>query len=251
MTAYSPRPLFFLLGLLAVVGSAVGASLAQEATPEAGGVAVFPPDNLVAGATLAEWSARQWQWTASFPAGVNPGQDPSGETCGYGQSGPVFFVPRNFPPCVVAAGVAIFVPVAGTECSTVEPPPYGGRDETALRACAAADADRYTGIAVRVDGQALPDIRAYRVASPLFPLALPRNNVLGAPAGVAYAVADGYQVILHPLAPGDHEIMVHVELTDGTVLPDKVMRITVVEPLETDFGATPDSGTPGATPVMR
>jgi hypothetical protein len=72
---------------------------------------------------------------------------------------------------------------------------------------------------------------------------------LGVPAGVAYAVADGYQVMVAPLPVGEHEIVAHVELTDGTVLPDKVMRLTVVEPLVIAPAATPDLGTPAATPV--
>ena len=249
MTAFPARPLFLLLVSVAVVGGAVAASLAQEATPEVGGATVFPPGAPVAGATLAEWSARHWQWTASFPVGVNPGHDPTGATCGYGQSGPVFFLPRNYPPCLVPAGVALFVPIAGAQCSTAEPPPYTGRDEHELGACAGTEADRYTGLTVRVDGQALPDIQAYRASSALFPLALPQTNVLAAPAGMAFAVADGYQVILAPLAPGEHEIVAHVELTDGTVLPDKVARITVVGPATTEPGATPDMGTLGATPV--
>ena len=81
-------------------------------------------------------------------------------------------------------------------------------------------------------------------------MTLPEHNVLGVPAGVAYAVADGYQVMVAPLPVGEHEIVAHVELTDGTVLPDKVLRVAVVEPLGTDPGATPDLRTPRATPVM-
>ena len=238
--------LFVSLGLL---GGAGEARLTPEATPAAGGVTLFPPDGLVYGAMHSEWSARHWQWTASFPVPINPGHDVTGSTCGYGQSGPVFFIPRNFPPCTVPAGLALYIPIAGTECSTVEPPPYFGRDEAALRSCAAAEVDRYTGIVVRVDGQDLPDIEAYRASSPLFTLALPENNVLGVPAGVSQAVADGYQMILAPLSAGEHEIMAHVELTDGTVLPDKVLQITVVSPTVVNPGATPEFSTPEATPV--
>jgi hypothetical protein len=41
----------------------------------------------------------------------------------------------------------------------------------------------------------------------------------------------------------------HVELADGTVLPDETARITVVTPAALDFGAGPDPETPGATPA--
>ena len=249
MTATIPRPLFLLLASLIVVGGTVVASLAQEATPQAGEMTIFPPKVPVSGVTLAEWSARHWQWTTSFPVGLNPGQDSTGTTCSFGQSGPVFFLPRNYPPCVVPAGVALFVPIAGSVCSTAEPPPFAGRDEGELRACAEAEAERYTGITVRVDGQAVPDIQACRASSPLFALALPKHNVLGAPAGPAFAVADGYQIILPPLPAGDHAISVHIELTDGTVLPDKVARISVVAPPGGITSAPPDLGTPLATPL--
>lgn len=241
--------LLLLAAGLWVLSSVVGWSSAQEATPEIAGVSVFPPDQRVHGATLEEWSARHWQWTVSFPVKVNPGQDVSGATCGYGQSAPVFFIPRNFPPCTVPAGMAIFVPIAGTVCSSVELRPSSGQGEAALRSCAAEEANRYTGIVVRVDGQEVPNIESYRVASPRFPIILPENNVLGAPARAGTAVADGYQVIVAPLPPGEHEIMVHVELTDGTILPDKVLHLTVIEPVDINQGATPLPATPGATPL--
>lgn len=230
-------------------GGAVGSSAAQAATPTAQNVAVLPPDEPIYGASLGEWNARQWQWTLSLPVAVNPGQDATGAACGYGQSGPVFFVPRNFPPCVVPAGAALFVPIAGAACSTAEFPPDAGWSEAERRACAAAEADRYAGIAVRVDGREVPNIGAYRASSPAFAVSLPEPNVLGVPAGVAVAVADGYQVMLGPLPPGDHVVVAHAELTDGTVLPDEVLRLTVVAPAVGDPGAPPELGTPGADPV--
>ncbi len=238
-----------LLLLLCLFGGITGPFVARDAGSEGEQGVVYPPDKPVAGATPGEWSARHQQWTVSFPVGINPGQDVSGATCGYGQSGPVFFIPRNFPPCVVPSGVALFVPIAGTVCSTAEPPPFAGRSEAELRACAAADADRYTGIVVRVDGERVPEIESHRVASPLFPLLLPEHNVLGAPPGMAAAVADGYQLLLAPLPVGAHEIVVHVELTDGTVLPDKVLHLTVVAPPALEPEATPGLGTPTATPA--
>src|SRR5215213_632052 len=160
----SVRVTSLLLGVLVLLAAVVGSSSAQEATPIAR-APVLAPDEPVSGATLAEWSARHWQWTVSLPIPVNPGQDVTGASCGYGQSGPVFFIPRNFPPCTVPAGAVLLVPIAGAVCSTVEPPPYAGRDEVELRACAAAEMDRYTGIVVRVDGQLVPDIKAYRTSS--------------------------------------------------------------------------------------
>jgi hypothetical protein len=219
-----------LLVLLCLGGGLVASLVVSRPPSPSGGGLVFAAGDVVAGATLGEWSARQWQWTLSQPIGANPGQDPTGATCGAGQDGPVFFLPRNFPPCHIPAGTLIFVPIVGSECSTVEPPPFNGTNDADLRACAAADVDRYTNIIVRIDGEAVPDVESFRVASPRFALTLPEHNVLGVAPGTAEAVADGYQLLLAPLPPGAHEIMVHVELADGTVLPDKIAEVTVLPP---------------------
>jgi hypothetical protein len=219
--------LLFLLGLVLLGG--LVATLMRDDVPEMlDGVPVVHPTATIDGLSLGQWSARHWQWTLGFPIATNPGLDATGASCGAGQDGPVFFIPRNFPPCTVPEGKYVLVPLVGTECSTVEPPPWHGGDEAALRECAGADVDRYTGIVVRVDGVLVPEVGDFRALSPVFPVELPESNVLGAPAGDADMVADGYQLMLAPLPPGEHEIVVHVELADGTVLPDKVLVLTVV-----------------------
>ncbi len=119
-------------------------------TPEVAAVEILPPDEPWGGATRGEWDARSWQWLFSMPANVNPGSDATGERCGYGQSGPVFFLVGTRGAteitCVVAEGTAIFVRVAGSDCSTTEPPPYFGRTEEELRTCATALVDKITDV---------------------------------------------------------------------------------------------------------
>lgn len=238
MTSLNIGPLVVLFAFFASAPDLI----AMEATPEPQAspvVEAMPakPEGLmyaegeeIHGASLGEWSARYWQWVTSLPVGENPAQDPTGAMCGYGQTGPVFFIPRNMPPCTVPAGVSVFLPIAGSQCSTLEPPPFHGDDEASLRACAAIEADRYTRIVVRVNGEVVPDVEQYRAASPVFSMQLPENNILAVPAGTGLAVADGYQVVLRPLPPGTHEIVVHVEVIDGYALPDKTLHLTVVEP---------------------
>ena len=99
-----------LIALIAVApGSRVG--LAQEATPEVAG-GMLPPDAEVDGLDLAEWSTRSWQWFFSLPQAVNPYFDETGQSCGYGQSGPVFFLAgaeRSLErSCVVPEGAYVF-----------------------------------------------------------------------------------------------------------------------------------------------
>ena len=230
--------LIFMIGML-IVGSRQPSNVSDAA--------VYRPGVVVENVSQGEWSARHWQWTLSLPAGSNPGQDVTGTYCGFGQSGPVFFLPRNFAPCTVPAGTSIFIPIVGTECSTSEPVPFSGTSEDELRGCAAAEVERYTNIEVRINGEVVPNIQSYRTSTPLFSVMLPEENVLGAPAGATYAVADGYHVMIKPLDPGEHEIVVHLELADGTVLPDKFAVITVVEPTWERPQATPAVATPVVT----
>lgn len=167
---------------------------------------------------LGEWSARSWQWFFSLPPDVNPFYDETGDRCGYGQSGPVFFlagadhsVARS---CVVPVGVHIFVPLLVSECSTVESPPFFGRDEPELRQCAADAVDMaesaldMTAMQLTIDDQAIDHLSAYRAASPLVTLWLPKSNDLGSDKAVADSMADSYQVMLNPLTEGDHVVVI-------------------------------------------
>ena len=183
------RPLAALLVLsfsLALVGPAAVAQVATPVASPAAGPRVLPPDEPAYGATYAEWLARQTQWMLSFPASVNPATDPTGERCGYGQSGPVFFLapvfgasPQATRACTVPAGVALLLPLFGTECSTDEPPPFFGRDEAELRACAAAEIEAFAPEAtmgVSLNGATVPARGRYRVQTPPTVVALPPDD---------------------------------------------------------------------------
>src|SRR4051812_2003120 len=78
---------------LSVIGMTLGPGRvdAETATPEAS-IGVLGPDAMVDGHSLAEWSARSWQWFFSVPMAVNPFADETGTACGVGQAGPVFFL---------------------------------------------------------------------------------------------------------------------------------------------------------------
>ena len=175
-----------LMGLVAAMHE-TPAGLAQEATPAAG--VVLPPEAEVDGVNLAAWSARSWQWSFSFPQDINPAFDTTGEVCGYGQSGPVFFLAGSERSversCVIPQGVYVFVPLLGSECSIVEPPPFFGRDEADLRRCASDAVDHaqsafdMSEMALTVDGETIAGLASYRTLTPLFRLWLPEENLLG------------------------------------------------------------------------
>ena len=182
-------------------------------TPDAAGIGILPPDEGWGGLTRGDMAALWWQRLLSMPEVINPYFDSTGERCGYQQSGPVFILPGNFAggvverTCVVAEGTAIFVYVAGATCSTIEPPPYFGRTEEELRACATATFDRETSdFQAGVDGQEVADLADYRITSPMFTITIPEDAVFGMEPGVGQAVAAAYGFIIAPPPPGQYEI---------------------------------------------
>jgi hypothetical protein len=200
-------------------------------TPDAVAVEILPADESWGGATRGEWSARWWQWLYSMPEAVNPSFDITDERCGYGQSGPVFFLPGNWTgevlevTCVVAEGTAIYVWVSGAQCSTVEPPPFFGRTEDELRACATENADRLTNIELRINGHDVPDLEAYRDVAPLSTIVFAEDNFLGVPPGVAQAVSDDYSVMIAPPPPGEYEVTISSSYDN---LPSNNRTVTVI-----------------------
>lgn len=224
-------------------------AIAQDAAAE--GLTVVAPDELVDGASLGEWLARNWQWSVSLPESANPSFDPTGDWCGYGQFGAVFFLPASFtlePPedltCVAPAGAHLYLTIGGSECSTVEPPPFFGRDEAELTACAAAYTDTILDIEVSLDGVPLENVGQYRAVSPLSTFLFPEDNVFGVPAGPAQFVADGYGLIIAPPAPGEYDMSVSARFEGDDAPFATTMTVIVAEPQVIE----PD-GQGAATPV--
>ena len=256
MPRLCPRSLLIALLSLTLLAGAGAPAIAQDATPAPGGVTILGPDESYAGVTRGEWTARWAQWALSFPAEINPNFDPTGAQCGYGQSGPVFFLPGAFMPepydrtCVVPEGAAIFVSLNGAECSTVEPPPFFGRNEAELAACAEAFTDESSDLQASINGEAVPGLEAYQVGSPLFALTFAEDNIFDVPAGVGLAVANSYSFIIAPPPPGEYEITLTADFTavGGEVLTGTT-RVIVEAPQVIEPAATPGASPEAATPV--
>lgn len=240
-----------LLVVLTILGLSAPV-LAQEATPgvEVDGVTVLAPDASYAGVSRGEWEARSWQWTASMPPEVNPNFDPTGERCGHGQSGPVFFLPGNFTeapgtiPCIVPEGTAIFVTLGSTSCSTVDPPPYFGRNEEELRACAVPFADDYTDLQASINGEEVPNLEDYRSTTPLFTVYFAEDHFYGLPEGTASAVAAGYSFIIAPPSPGAYEITSSFTYVPENATVTSTYRVIVQAPQVIEPEGSPEAATP-------
>ena len=138
--------------------------------------------------------------------------------------------------------------VIGAECSTVEPPPFFGRTEDELRACATAALDELIVELpdLTINGQDVDvgDLEAYRTSSPLFTLTFPENNFFGVEPGVAQSVSEGYGFIIAPPPPGEYEMGISVAVP-GESEPF-VSTITVVVEAPQVIEAPPSTA-PGST----
>jgi hypothetical protein len=85
-----------------------------------------------------------------------------------------------------------------------------------LQKYAKDDQDKVTNLQATVDGVAIPDLKKYRMQSPLFDVIIPEDNVMGVPPGATQAVSDGFWILLRPLSPGKHEIDFTGSLADFT-----------------------------------
>jgi hypothetical protein len=201
-------------GKTAMVVAAVlllGAAAAKPPTGSLGNPGIIPPQAKPHGLSYAEWSAEWWQWALAMPLTHHPLADTA--DCDEGQSGNVWFLGGSFTSaeavrtCTVPPGKAIFFPVLNTECSTAEPPPFHGANETELRECAQGWVDGAAGFC-SVDGVPVKNMELYRVVSPLFSFGpLPVDNVLWIDPGLSgQSVSDGYWLMLAPLSVGQHTI---------------------------------------------
>ena len=205
-----------LVGALAPGAFAAGQRLGQQP-------GIVLPDGVVLGMTYGDWTAAWWQWGLAIPWSTHPYNDATGANCLVGQStGPVFFlvggtdVTRH---CTIPAGKTLVFPIMNFECSTVEPPPFYGKDGQALRNCAAGftnDVGEDT-LEVTIDGKKVKNLEYFRAQSPVFDFSMPLNDnflfVNNVTAGTA--VSDGYWVIVEPLHPGHHVIRLKATLVSG------------------------------------
>lgn len=224
--------LFIFAGLIIPLALPIteGSSTSQQ---------IYPINSKPYGLTYGEWSAKWWQWAMSTPTKNNPVVDETGEKCAVGQNDPnVWFLAGTgggeaVRACTIPAGKAILIPVLNVECDYTSP---DLKTESDLRKCAKDDQDKATSLQATVDGTSIPDLKTYRVQSPLFNVTIPTENVLGLQPGTTQAVSDGYWVLLKPLPVGKHQINFSGSLADFTAtgplnfVSDAKYDVTIAEP---------------------
>ena len=188
----------------------------------------FAANPKVYGKTYGEWGAEWWKWAASFPDGMNPVQDETGELCNLGQSGHVWFLAGSFGltgverHCTIPAGKAIFYPLVnitwveepGDEIFTDEEIRWAvalsAAGDNACQLTSTLDTFNTPNVgevAAPVTARLQPVVRAQ---SPKYTTDLPEGNIFGvAPGPNERLIAGGYWVMLPPLTAGEHVLNLH------------------------------------------
>jgi hypothetical protein len=199
-----------IVGALALALTAsTNVALAQSA---------YPPAKLLA----AHW----WQWALAEPAEDNPLLDTTGQFAAVNQQGRVWFVAGSLSSkpitrtFTVPAGKALFFPIVnvfdvedGISPSLAMSSPGGvivfrvpQPVQTAQKVVSSIIATA-TGLSCEVDGIPIQINAANLEQSTPFSTFLPKNNIVGVPAGVYFPFVDsGYYVLLAPLSSGFHTI---------------------------------------------
>jgi len=179
-------------------------------------VSAIDPEEIVFDRSQSEWSQAYLQWVAAFPRGSSPVSDTTGAQCAAKQAGDVWFLASSDGTapverrCAIPAGKTLFVPIA----SVLER--SGNREPVcqAMARTAASNLSHVNALAMTIDGRAVDELGAYRQASgDCFALGVRQVPRVDA----RQAVFDGYFVMLPPLPPGTHTIVVQARF-DSTPL---------------------------------
>ena len=187
---------------------------------EAAEFSIFLPNEKPFGLTYGEWSAEWWKWLLSSPIDTNPSTDKTGQYCNMNQNNPnVWFIAGTSGgyeerTCSIPEGMAILVSPIEVICSFAEYPEL--KTEEDLRNCAKSDQDAVKDVKLTVDSTPIKDLQNYRVASSLFNVTLPENNIFGVPPQTTEAISDGTFVMLKELPVGQHTIYASGLLVDFT-----------------------------------
>jgi hypothetical protein len=226
-----------VLALLSTVAVSFTASCSSKepATAE-----VLDPTQSHYGKTDSEWGAAWWKWLyeipqsqsdAGMPVCTVPAQDPTGEYCGLGQSGDVFFlagaagggtVVRD--KCSVPLGKAILFPIVNFIDDNEGVPLASQMPTATLMATVQADMAGVSvpSLSAEFDGAPITDLARFATQVTKFDYTLPPEPNLytcegesGVSGHVDESYAAGYYVMLAPPPAGAHVLKFAGTFTAG------------------------------------
>jgi hypothetical protein len=189
----------------------------------AGATTVIPPAGKLAGHTYSQWLVKWWKLRFAKPVGANPCQQENGVEVLIGLAEHVRAT------CRLPKGRPLYDIGPGTECSSIEEPPFNGATPQARKRCAKHN-DQVQSYRFALDGVRLPlgDPFSGRfvVATRDFKFTLANNNVLRVDNSGGRASAYGEGFGLRHIEPGRHSIHTRLVFSDGTTLTQRY-RIVV------------------------
>lgn len=199
----------------------VAAAASADARPaKAAPASVAAVGAAVGGLSPAEWTVRWWRWAHSFADGERPYQDPDGSRCALGQDedGPVWFLAGTDGRsgvrrrCQVPVGKHLLVPVINMYSHAPRIGEYALRCDQ-VKARVMVNNDALVSAVVVLDGKALP--RPARLTSRCFDPFPGGDAEDRTHPGPYHAAADGYWLLLPPLAPGRHRLVIGANYGNG------------------------------------
>jgi hypothetical protein len=164
-----------------------------------------------------------WRTVLQTPTDENP-LGPNGAEFGCvdlgGTVAPFGPVTTGVGSCKVKPGTKIFVAAFTIECSTFEA--GHGMTEAELRACVRnppqpPNQNPPLPLELTVTLDDTESVPVTLVETPLMHITLPKDNILGKPAGTeGLSVGAGWVALLHPLTPGTHTIEIDTAPDDDT-----------------------------------
>jgi len=212
MKLLKARTCLLLIGVTTFVSA--GAALAAQGNP---GIAPIN-SNINYVKTYGELGAEWWQWVVQVPAADNPLLDTTGDKCGMGQQGPVWFLAGvsgtggAARTCEVPGGKALFFPVVNVAFFAFPDDPPGQRTREFLtEQLMFCDKNTLADVVVRIDGVPVAKAAHFWTSpdqSPLFQATLPTDNIFGADPGqlLSPSLQEGVYLYVKPLTTGTHTV---------------------------------------------
>jgi len=178
---------------------------------------IYDSESSPYGIPYSEWIGKWWNWWVSIPNDKHPAKDYSNsERCSIMQDGPVWYMPDILPAagplnyhCDIPAGKAILIPITTTSCDKNTTPTFSD-DE--LRDCADNILTPLSNMKVTLDGKEV-NVSNLLGKSSFYNVTYSENPIdFWGPIkpGTYKAIGTGYFLFLHDLAPGEHNVQLHV-----------------------------------------
>jgi len=187
------------------------------------------------GNTWGEWTTRWAQWRFSFPVTSGSEENAALPDCQIGQSGPVWllstFDQSGVYNCTIPSGKTILLPaathLAGAATRNCEPTAPGVPCYISELRKITTDLIDRVSVSATLDGKKLTGLSKTRVTSPEFSLTLPDSNFFKVDPGTYFPnVMDGYFIMLKPLKPGTHRIVINLQI--GSAQATRTYNLNVI-----------------------